>query len=67
MSTAQRLIDEGRREGHADVLLRQLETKFGAVDAALQERVKGADTEQIETWATRILSAATVEDVFGEG
>ena len=61
---------EGRREGHqegeARVVLRQLERKFGPLDAPSRERIAAADPERLLDWADRILEARRLQDVFGD-
>jgi len=55
---------EGRLEGEQRVLVRQLELKFGALDATLRHRIEQADDDQLMTWSENLLSAARLEDVF---
>jgi hypothetical protein len=58
---------EARREGKSELLLRQLRQRFGdAVDAKVEQRVAKASTEQIETWAGRVLSAATLAELLAD-
>jgi len=57
---------EGRQEGEARLLLRQLEEKFGAVDADSQERVRKADAERLLDWGARLIKARRLRDVFGD-
>ena len=58
---------EGRQEGQAAFLVRLLKLKFGAhVEDAVQKRIAAADTEQLERWGERILSAASLAEVFSE-
>jgi hypothetical protein len=64
MSTADTLRAEGRAEGVAGVLVRQLTRKFGPVPNALRERIDTASIEQLELWSDRVLDAATVDEVF---
>jgi hypothetical protein len=55
----------GFQEGERAVLLRQLRRRFSAqVDAVVELRVATASTEQIETWAERVLSATTLAELF---
>ena len=58
---------EGRQEGEAEVLLSQLEAKFGQVGPAERQRVWGADTATLRHWSLRILTAESLSEVFGEG
>ena len=55
---------EWREEGEQKLLLRQLERKFGALDAAARRRIENAEEEQLVTWGENLLSAETLEDVF---
>ena len=68
MSFAQKLIDEGRAkgrtEGQAEMLLRQVTARFGAAPPSVVDRVRAASGEQLEIWAERILTAASLADVF---
>jgi predicted transposase/invertase (TIGR01784 family) len=58
---------EGRREGECAVLLRQLRRRFGdAVNADIEQRVATASIEQIDTWAERVLSAATLAELLAD-
>jgi len=57
---------EGKKEGGAALLLRQLVRKFGAeVDDAVRKRIVAADTSQLEEWGERILTATSLIEVFG--
>jgi predicted transposase YdaD len=55
---------EGRREGEAEMLLRQLRIRFGTLPADTVTRVHEADPETLLHWSERILSAATLDEVF---
>jgi hypothetical protein len=58
---------EARREGKSELLLRQLRQRFGdEVDAKVEQRVAQASTEQIEIWAGRVLSAATLAELLAD-
>jgi hypothetical protein len=55
----------GIRKGERALLLRQLRKRFGdAVDVDIERRVEAATTEQIATWAERVLSAATLAELL---
>jgi len=56
--------EEGLQAGEAAVLRRQLESKFGSLDAVTQRRIAAADTEQLLLWAERVLTAEKIEDLF---
>jgi predicted transposase/invertase (TIGR01784 family) len=58
---------EGRREGECAVLLRLLRRRFGdAVNADIEQRIATASVEQIDTWAERVLSAATLTELLAD-
>jgi hypothetical protein len=55
---------EGRRDGVAGVLLRQMERRFGSVPDAVRSRIAEADSDDLEAWSLRILDAATIDEVL---
>ncbi len=57
---------EGRQEGEAELLLRQIERRFGGIDETVRARVRSADSQTLLTWGERILVAQTIEQVFGD-
>jgi predicted transposase YdaD len=71
VTAAQRFIEQGRQkgrqEGLQEMLLRLLRQRFGdAVDTHVEQRVATASAKQIETWFARVLSAATLVEVFAD-
>jgi Domain of unknown function (DUF4351) len=67
----QEAVQEGERKGvqkgERTVLLRLLRRRFGdAVDAHVEQRIATASSEQIDSWTMRILSAATLAEVFAD-
>jgi predicted transposase YdaD len=62
----QRLLAKGRREGEAEVLLRQLRSRFGALPEDVTARLNAADAETLLRWSERVLSASTLDAVFAE-
>ena len=60
-------VKQGIQQGECAVLLRQLRQRFGdAVDAHVEQRIATAPIEQIDLWTVRILSAATLAEVFAD-
>jgi hypothetical protein len=55
---------EGLREGEAGLVLRQLALKFGPLDEPTVARVQAARATQRRVWAERLLTAATLAEVF---
>jgi len=59
-------VEQGRRQGGQGILLRLLRKRFGAaVNAEVEARVGKASGEELEAWSDRVLSAATLDEVFG--
>ena len=54
---------EGRQEGEAQMLLRQLERKFGVLPDSRRQRILKADADTLLVWADRVLSADRWEDI----
>ncbi|MBK5938148.1 Rpn family recombination-promoting nuclease/putative transposase [Halochromatium roseum] len=57
-------IAQGREQGKAEMLLRQMERKFGPTDARLRQQIQEADAETLLEWSDRILTAETPGAVF---
>jgi flagellar biosynthesis/type III secretory pathway protein FliH len=57
-------IQLGMQRGEVAMLVRLLERKFGPVPEALRPRIEAADERSLLEWSERVLSAATLEDVF---
>ncbi len=55
---------EGRRKGEADLLLRQLGRLFGPLAPEVEERVRGAQAEQLLEWGERLVTSASLDEVF---
>jgi hypothetical protein len=66
VSTAQQLRNEGKAEGKAATLLRQITRRFGPPEADLVARVGNGTPEQLDRWLDRILDATVVTDLFAE-
>jgi hypothetical protein len=56
--------NKGRMRGIAEILQRLLTTKFGPLPPAVAARVASASHAELANWAARVLSAATLDDVF---
>ncbi len=55
---------EGREEGQRNLLGSQLKLKFGELPSEVLRRLEGAETRELQKWAARILTAATLDAVF---
>jgi predicted transposase/invertase (TIGR01784 family) len=67
MTAGERLIEQGVQQGERTLLLRLLQKRFGnEVDANTEGRLATASVEQIGLWADRVLSAATLAELFAD-
>ena len=64
MSAAQKLIDQGRVEGKAEMLLQFVQLRFGAPPPAIVARVRAASDAELAQWTERFLTAPTLADLF---
>ncbi|WP_428264683.1 Rpn family recombination-promoting nuclease/putative transposase [Haliangium sp.] len=55
---------EGRKEGQRLLLLEQLEERFGDLPEAVRRWVHDADQAELRRWSRRILTAASLDEVF---
>ena len=58
---------EGRRKGEADLLLRQLGRLYGPLKPAIEERVRGAEADQLLEWGERLVTSGSLDEIFGRG
>jgi hypothetical protein len=58
-------LQEGRQEGELAILRRQIEKRFGSLPAWAEQRLVGTSAEQLEGLATRVLDAASLEELLG--
>jgi predicted transposase YdaD len=77
MTVAERLREEGRREGEAlgrregevlgrrEILARLLRRRFGRLPADVERRLEAADGETLGLWAERVLTATSLDEVVG--
>jgi hypothetical protein len=56
---------KGIEAGKADLLLRQLRRRFGALPQSTQTKVLCASEDQLNEWAETLLDASTLDAVFG--
>ena len=62
----QEAVEQGV-ERERKLLLRLLRRRFGAdVDGEIERRVAAAPLEQVEIWAERVLSAATLTELLAD-
>jgi hypothetical protein len=59
-------LKEGRREGEVRLLVRMLELKFGPLSPRDRKRIDAADSDRLLEWGERILTARSLDEVFGD-
>ena len=56
--------EEGRTEGGANLLIRLLEKRFGALPVTRRQSILAADVQSIDAWAERVLDAPDLQSIF---
>jgi putative YhgA-like transposase len=56
---------EGRAEGRVETLVQLLTLKFGPLPDAVLAAVRDASADQLRTWTARVLTADTLDQLFG--
>jgi hypothetical protein len=60
-------VKQGLEQGERKLLMRLLRRRFGArLDGEIEHRIATASAEQIEVWAERVLSAATLAEILAD-
>jgi hypothetical protein len=57
-------ISQGMARGKADLLLRLMRRRFGALPSAVEQRVLSAEADDPDLWGESVLDARTVDDVL---
>ncbi|MEO5333783.1 MAG: Rpn family recombination-promoting nuclease/putative transposase [Magnetococcus sp. YQC-5] len=57
-------LRQGRQEGEAKILTRQLQRRFGDLPAWVSEKIAKAEPSFLEKWADRVLDTQTLDAVF---
>jgi hypothetical protein len=57
-------LEEGREQGHRELLTNQLEQRFGPLPAYASRAIAAADVDTLRGLGTRLLTAASLEDVL---
>jgi Putative transposase, YhgA-like/Domain of unknown function (DUF4351) len=66
VNALEKVIEQGREQGARELLMKMLTTRFGALPGDATARIQAASAHEIEAWGTRMVSAASLADVFGE-
>jgi len=60
----ERGLERGQQQGQRALLIELLQTKFGSVDERWLRQLDAADPVALKRYAQRILTAATLDEVF---
>lgn len=55
---------EGRVEGRVEIVLKLLATRYGILSAAVEARVRGAGSAELDSVAERVLTSSTLEEAL---
>lgn len=58
-------IEQGMERGMAKLLRRQVEERFGPLPDWASTRIQSASPAEIEQWASRVISAPTLDAALG--
>lgn len=64
MTGAEKLREEGRAEGRAELVLKLLTLRFGPLAAATDARVRTCSSAELDRIAERVLDAKTLADAL---
>jgi hypothetical protein len=59
-------LEQGREQGQRDLLLKQLQLRFGELNAESTLRVQEASVFELEAMVERVLTAQTLEEVLSK-
>ena len=65
--TYEEIMAEAHATAHARMLREQLQERFGPLDDSVSRRLSEASPDQLLAWARRVLTADSLEQVFGAG
>lgn len=61
----ERGLEQGRQQGQAALVERQLRLRFGLLPNTVQQRLVNANSNELTAWADALLSASSLDDIFG--
>jgi hypothetical protein len=67
VTTADILREQGRTKGQRATLLKLLTQRFGVLSDDVVARVTEAEPPVVDAWFDRVLTAATLTELLGEG
>jgi hypothetical protein len=61
---ARKHFAQGIAQGYRTMLRKHLRQRFGALLPDIESRLEQADADTLDAWASRALTAASLDDVF---
>lgn len=58
-------IRQGEQRDEAKALLQLVQVKFGPPSPEVEARIKQAEPEQLDEWVVRMLTAQSLDELFG--
>ena len=58
-------MQQGKQEGFAELVALQLNLRFNGIPVWVQDQLNAASQEQLVKWAGAILTAKSLNDLFG--
>jgi hypothetical protein len=55
----------GKAEGRVEIILKLLATRYGMLSTAVEARVRGAGSAELDGVAERVLTASTLDEALG--
>ena len=56
--------EEGKLEGEARLLSRQLELKYGPLPQWAKDKIAAANKDALENWGLKLINSNSLEEVF---
>jgi hypothetical protein len=66
VTAAEQLMQRGAERERREMLLEQLQARFGTLTKSVEARVRDADAAQLKRWLLRVVTAPTLDDVLVE-
>ncbi len=59
-------LQQGLQQGWRQILIRQIEARFGKIPKWAKKKIECADITAIEKWSIRLLKADTLKEVLAD-
>ena len=66
MTTAEKLRAEGALRARREMLIRQVEARFGELSGETRRRIEKANLAELDRWGVNFANATTLAEVFAD-